>query len=453
MRIHFIAIGGAAMHNLALALHSKGHIVTGSDDKIEEPSKSRLDRAGLLPSREGWFEETITEDLDVIILGMHAKSDNPELIRAQEIGVKIYSYPQFLYEQTKDKTRVVIGGSHGKTSITSMIMHVLKESNIEFDYMVGANIEGFDTMVSLDSNTEIAVFEGDEYLTSPLDLKPKFHWYRPQIALLTGVAWDHINVFPTFDNYVEQFSIFASLMPDNSTLVYFDKDKHLCSIADGAKERLNTVPYREHKSEIINDKTSLITDSENIEIKVFGKHNLQNIEGARLICEQIGVSKEQFYRTISTFGGAARRLEIVAENSSTTIYRDFAHSPSKLTATTSAVKEQFNSRRLVACMELHTFSSLKREFLPEYKGSMDSADIAYVYFSPETVKHKSLEPITEKEVFEAFGRDDLKVFTSSEELLQELRDISWKDSNLLLMSSGTFSGNDIPAFAQELIKE
>lgn len=454
MNIHFIAIGGAAMHNLAITLKQKGYRVTGSDDEIFEPSKSRLEQHGLLPKTFGWDINRITDDLDAVILGMHAREDNPELAKAKELGVKIYSYPEFLYEQTKNKTRVVIGGSHGKTTITSMIMHVLNENNVDFDYMVGAQIEGFDTMVRLSDTAKIAVFEGDEYLSSPIDRRPKFHLYQPQIGLLSGIAWDHINVFPSFDNYVEQFREFARLMPDNGHLIYFDGDENLRKIANENTSRLKVTGYNEHAADIKNGQTQLITDNgKHIELTIFGRHNLQNISGAHIICQQLGVTDEDFYRSISTFSGAARRLEKLAETNSMTIFRDFAHSPSKLKATVEAVKQQFPDRKLTAVMELHTFSSLKKEFLPLYNDSMEKADQAFVYFSPHTIEHKKLEPITTEQVKEAFGRDDLQVYTDSDELFSVLKKLPRGNQNLLLMSSGTFSGKDLPAFAKSFTEE
>jgi UDP-N-acetylmuramate: L-alanyl-gamma-D-glutamyl-meso-diaminopimelate ligase len=453
MRIHFIAICGAAMHNLAIELHQKSYQVTGSDDEIAEPSRSRLQKNGLLPQNPGWFPEKITPETDVIILGMHAQKDNPELLRAEELGIKIYSYPEFLYEQTKDKTRVVIGGSHGKTTITSMVMHVLNYHKWDFDYMVGAQIEGFETMVRLNDTSKIAVFEGDEYLASPIDPRPKFHLYHPQIALLTGIAWDHINVFPTFEMYVKQFRDFAALMPDWSTLAYYEEDPYLDEIAEDNEGRLKLKPYKEHPAEIINNETWLITKIGKIKLGIFGRHNLQNLSGARIICTELGISDAQFYEAIQSFKGAARRLEVLAETAESTVLRDFAHSPSKLTATIEAVKTQFPERELVACMELHTFSSLRKEFLPQYQGSMNLADRAIVYFNPLTIEHKRLEPITPENVKEAFGQGDLEVFTDSDQLFGELKKINWQDKNLMLMSSGNFSGKDLPAFAHELLDE
>jgi UDP-N-acetylmuramate: L-alanyl-gamma-D-glutamyl-meso-diaminopimelate ligase len=452
MNVHFIAIGGSAMHNLAIALHKKGYQVTGSDDEIFEPSKTRLKTYRLLPEREGWLPENITPELDAVILGMHARQDNSELLRAQELGLKIFSYPEYLYEQTKDKTRVVVGGSHGKTTITSMIMHVLRYNQIDFDYMVGAQLEGFDTMVSLTEDAKIAVFEGDEYLSSPIDRRPKFHLYFPDIALLSGIAWDHINVFPTFPFYVEQFQIFADMIQPNGALVYFANDENLQEIAMKTRADIQKLPYTSHESVTENGITYLVVGNQKIKLQIFGDHNLQNISGAQLVCRQLGLTDEQFYTAIAEFKGAARRLEVLAETENCVVFNDFAHSPSKLKATTDAVKKQFPERKLVACLELHTFSSLKKEFLPQYKNSMDAADLAIVYFNPQTIEHKKLEPITEQQVAEAFDSPGLMVLTDSDELFAFLKSQDWKSTNLLLMTSGNFSGKNLKELAGELVK-
>jgi len=450
MRIHFIAVGGSAMHNLAIALHKKGYQVTGSDDEIFEPSKSRLAEHGLLPQSFGWHPENISPELDAVILGMHARADNPELIRAQELGLRIFSYPEYLYEQTKDKKRVVIGGSHGKTTITSMVMHVLQTNGIKFDYMVGARLEGFDTMVSLSHEAKIAVFEGDEYLSSPIDLRPKFHLYHPHIALLSGIAWDHINVFPTFENYVDQFRIFAEMIEPGGSLVYYGADENICKIANQLSSEIKKLPYREHPAIVENGITCLLSGNTKIEIPIFGDHNLQNISGAKLVCSELGISDEQFYKAIGSFKGAARRLQVLAKNGKCTVFYDFAHSPSKLKATTEAVKKQFPGRQLVACMELHTFSSLKKEFLPQYKNCMHAADQAFVFFNPETIVHKKLEPISKEQVLEAFATENLQVFTDAKELFSLLGNMNWNNKNLLIMSSGNFSGMDIKSFAEKV---
>lgn len=452
MHIHFIAIGGSAMHNLAIALKRKGYKVTGSDDEIFEPSRSRLLKHHLLPQSEGWNPDLITNSIDAVILGMHARPDNPELKKAQVLGVKIYSYPEYLYEQSKDKKRIVIGGSHGKTTTTSMVMHVLKECAVNFDYMVGANIEGFDTMVRLSDDAEIAVFEGDEYLSSPIDMRPKFHHYRPDIALLTGIAWDHINVFPSFDNYVHQFEVFASLIVPKGTLIYFEEDEYLKRIADGVMGKVLVLPYRTPKYHIQDNKTILESYIGDMPLSIFGKHNLQNLAGAMLVCSELGISDKLFYEKIASFKGSSRRLEKIAETDETTVFYDFAHSPSKLKATSDAVKFQYSNRKLVAVMELHTFSSLKKEFLPEYHNAMSAADKAFVYFNPRTIEHKKLEPITKKQVEDAFG-GGVKAYTNADELFDELRKQEWKDTNLLLMTSGNFSGKDVKVFAQELMRK
>ncbi len=452
MRVHFIAIGGAAMHNLALALHKKGFQVSGSDDEIFDPSKSRLEQFGLLPEKWGWFPDKINSAIDAIILGMHARIDNPELLKAKELGLKIYSYPEYIYEQTKDKTRVVIGGSHGKTTTTSMIMHVLKCNNIDFDYMVGAQIEGFDTMVKLSEDAKIAVFEGDEYLASPIDPRPKFHLYHPHIALLTGIAWDHINVFPTFDNYLSQFEKFIGYIKPEGSLIYFENDEHIAKMIQYPRYDIKYLPYKSHPHKVKNGISSLITEKGDLELSIFGEHNLQNLKGAHLICKELGLSDEQFYSSIQNFGGAAKRLQTLAQNEQTIVYQDFAHSPSKLEATTKAVKNQFAYRKLVACMELHTFSSLKEEFLPEYNNSMALADIAMVYFNPKTVEHKKLKAITADQVKEAFGGNNLKVYTDSNILINDLLELNFAKTNLLLMSSGNFSGVNLQELADKIIE-
>lgn len=451
-RLHFIAIGGAAMHNLAIAVSKKpDHVVTGSDDEIFEPSRSRLEAAGLLPSAIGWFPEKITTELDAVIVGMHARADNPELIRAKELGIDVYSFPEYLYHQTRKKIRVVIGGSHGKTTTTGIVLHVLKKLNRAADYMVGAQLEGFDTMVKFSYDSQIAVFEGDEYLTSPIDPRPKFHLYRPHIALLTGIAWDHINVFPTFENYVEQFKIFADQIERDGRLIYFEGDEQLRIIAENVRPDIVTMPYNTPEYVIENGITNIVYKGEKYPLRVFGEHNLQNIQGARMICKQLGIKETEFLKAIEDFSGASNRLQKVAETSVSVAFKDFAHSPSKLRATVNAVKEQYADRKLVACMELHTFSSLQENFLPQYKGCMDKADVAYVYFNPEVIAHKRLQPISVDQVKAAFGKENLEVLTDAAELAAKLKKIDYSGKALLMMSSGTFSGLDIAAFEKELL--
>ena len=444
MKIHLIAIGGNAMHNLAIALKEKGYEVSGSDDEIFEPSRSRLQRHGLLPSTMGWDADRIHEGLDAVILGMHARADNPELIRVRQLGLKIYSYPEYLYEQCKDKRRVVVAGSHGKTTVTAMVMHVLRLNNIDFDYMVGAQVDGFDTMVRLSDEAKIAVFEGDEYLSSANDPRPKFHLYRPHLALITGIAWDHINVFPTFDNYVEQFRIFNGLIEHGGKLFYYADDPVLEGIVNEADSKhLHVQTYFQHPHQVRDGKTFLVTEDNNlVEIPIFGNHNMQNISAALKICCELGLTAEQFYNAIGSFKGAAKRLQTLMENEHTRVFLDFAHSPSKVQATVNAVKQQYPSRRLVACLELHTFSSLSEEFLEQYKETMADADIAWVYYNPETVKHKKLAFFEPETVHKAFGVSGLEVFTDTKILIQKFKRMDWFDKNLLIMTSGNFNGVD-----------
>lgn len=438
------------MHNLALALHHKGYEVSGSDDEVFEPSKSRLAKYGLLPEEIGWHPERITKDLDAVILGMHARIDNPELAKAKELGLKIYSYPEYIYQQTKDKTRVVIGGSHGKTTITAMVLHVLDKAGVDSDYMVGAQLEGFDTMVKLTKEAKIAVLEGDEYLSSPIDRRPKFHLYKPNIALLSGIAWDHVNVFPTFENYVEQFSMFVDLIKKGGKLIYCIDDDEVKKVAEESDGDIELLPYTVPSHVIEDGVTYLLTDSGKVALKVFGDHNLVNMNGARLICGSLGVSDLVFYDAIRSFKGASKRLELLAASKHSAVFKDFAHSPSKVKATVKAVKKQFENRQLVACLELHTFSSLSLKFLEEYRKSMKAADVAIVYFNPKTLKHKKLPELTKKQVKKAFGRKDLEVITDSKQLEKSLLKMNWKKKNLLMMSSGSYDGIDLVALADSV---
>jgi len=442
MNIHFIAIGGSAMHNLAIALHNKGYHVTGSDDTIHDPSKSRLERKGLLPQAFGWFPEKITSDLDVIILGMHAKKDNPELLKAQDMGLKIYSYPEFLYEQSKDKTRVVIGGSHGKTTITSMILHVLDYNDMEVDYMVGAQLEGFETMVHLTTENEFMVLEGDEYLSSPIDRRPKFHLYKPNIALLSGIAWDHINVFPTFEGYVNQFRIFTDSLTDGGIMVYNEEDAILKEVVESSTHSIKKYEYSTPVYQIEDGITYIDTPDGLMPLEIFGDHNLQNLAGAKWVCQHMGIDEEDFYEAIASFKGASKRLEKIAESSETVIYKDFAHSPSKVKATTEAVKKQYAQRDVIACLELHTYSSLNAAFLAEYNGALDKADKAVVFYSPHAVKIKQLDSVSEEQISNAFQRDDLIIFTNPIEFKEFLFSQNLHQSAVVLMSSGNYGGLD-----------
>jgi UDP-N-acetylmuramate: L-alanyl-gamma-D-glutamyl-meso-diaminopimelate ligase len=452
MKIHLIAIGGSAMHNLALALHEKGYMVTGSDDEIFEPAKSRLEKYGLLPVEIGWFQERITPDLDAVILGMHAREDNPELIKARELGLPVYSYPEYLYEQAKNKRRVVIAGSHGKTTITSMIMHVLKHCGHEFDYMVGALIDGFETMVYFSDSSSVAIFEGDEYLSSPIDKRPKFHLYKPHTAIISGIAWDHINVFPTFDIYKDQFSKFIELMEHNGTLYYYDGDQELSDIIAKSTNNIDKIAYKEHVHMVRDHSTYLFTQSGSYKLHVFGKHNLQNISAAKLVCNQLGIIDVEFYKAISTFKGAAKRLQVLKSGQGSAVYLDFAHAPSKVKATVSALKDQYPERKLIACLELHTFSSLDGKFLTQYTNTMSVADKAVVYYNPDTLKHKQLPDILPGQVREAFGSPTLEVFTQTTDFMDFLKTNHYQDTNLLLMSSGNFGGIDMAALAREIIR-
>ncbi len=440
MKTHFIAIGGSAMHNLALALHAKGFEVSGSDDAIFEPSKSRLERNGLLPVSLGWFPDKITSNIDAIILGMHAKADNPELLKAKDLGLKIYSYPEFLYEQSKHKTRVVIGGSHGKTTITAMILHVMHFHNIAVDYMVGAQLEGFDTMVHLTNENDFIVLEGDEYLSSPIDLRPKFHLYKPNIALISGIAWDHINVFPTFENYVSQFEIFVSMITNGGILVYNDEDEIVKKVADAATNPIRKLAYHTPNYKVENGVTLLDTPEGDMPISVFGAHNLNNLAGAKWICQNMGVDEADFFEAIASFKGASKRLEKIAESNTTVAFKDFAHSPSKVAATTKAVKEQFLNRQLIACLELHTYSSLNADFLIEYRDALQFADKAVVFYSPDAVKIKQLDEVSYLQIANAFDREDLIIFTNPIAFKSFLFDLEFENTALLLMSSGNYGG-------------
>lgn len=456
MRVHFIAIGGSAMHNLALALHQKGYTVTGSDDEIFDPAKTRLANAGLLPDKEGWYPERITKELDAVVLGMHARIDNPELLRAQELGLKIYSYPEYLYEQSKDKLRIVVGGSHGKTTTTAMILHVLAHCGIEADYMVGAQLKGFDVMVRLSHTAKVMVIEGDEYLTSPIDRRPKFHLYKPNVAIITGIEWDHINVFPTFDIYKEQFAKYVDLIEEGGTLIYCDDDKEVHDVAlHNKRTDIAKLPYDVPEYKVTDGITYLTGYDTPVALNIFGRHNLLNLTAARYACSEIGIRDDQFNEAISSFGGASKRLELVKKNDSCAVYKDFAHAPSKLRATIHAMREQYPDRRLVACMELHTFSSLTQEFLQQYRNTMNEADVRCVYFSQHALQLKKLPPLDPEAVREAFG-GDVKVFTDSKEMIDFVITLFRNNdspSNLLMMSSGNFDGIDFAVLADEILKQ
>lgn len=451
MKVHFIAIGGSAMHNLAIALKLTGHNVTGSDDEIFEPSKSKLINYELLPESFGWHPEKLSNDIDAIILGMHARNDNPELLRAQELGIKIYSYPEFLYNHSKDKKRIVIGGSHGKTTITAMIMHVLKSLDYDFDYLVGSKIKDFDVMVRLSESSPLMIFEGDEYLSSPIDLRPKFHWYSPDIALISGIAWDHINVFPTFENYVSQFDKFISLINKEGALIYNSDDKVLYELVQGVND-LKVYPYSYPDYSVIDGINHISYNGSDAQLRVFGKHNMMNINGARLVCNQLEISDDEFYNSICSFEGTANRLELVCSSDDSKLYKDFAHAPSKVKATVDAVREQYPDHEFIACLELHTYSSLNKEFIDQYGGALDSADKAAVYYNEHTIKMKRLPELSPEDVKTAFNKEDLVIATTPDYLVKWLIKNKSKKAIYLLMSSGNYSGINLKELGAELIK-
>ena len=450
-QVHFIAIGGSAMHNLAIALHQQGLEVTGSDDEIFEPSRSRLDRLGLMPDRLGWDPLRIHAGLSAVILGMHARLDNPELKRAQELGIPVYSYPSYFYERTKGKTRVVIGGSHGKTTITSMIVHVLRHVGVDFDYLVGAQLEGFDCMVKLSDKSTVAIIEGDEYLASALQPVPKFHLYRPDIALISGIAWDHINVFKTFDSYVDQFRLFIDVIEPGGKLVYCREDAEVRRISESPEVKAQRIGYGVPKHRIENGTTVLETHLGDVPLQVFGQHNLQNMEGARHVCHLLGIGDAEFNTAIANFHGAAKRLERIGGNAQRMVFKDFAHSPSKLKATVQAVREQFPGRQLVACMELHTYSSLSENFLDQYAGCMDDADRAIVFYDPHAVQLKRLPPIPPERIQRAFARPDVQVMNDPIAVIGAVREGRQEEAVLLMMSSGNFGGLDLQALSEAFI--
>ena len=431
------------MHNLAIALHLKGYNVTGSDDEIFEPSRSRLKEYGLLPEKWGWDTGIITKDIDTIILGMHAKPDNPELIKAHDLGIKIMSFPEYLYEQTKDKKRIVIAGSHGKTTTTSMIMHVFRVLGIKFDFMVGSQIDGFETMVGLSDEARIAVFEGDEYLTSALDKRPKFHLYMPDIAVLNGIAWDHMNVFPTFENYIEQFKIFVDKISDGGSLIYFDGDPEVKKIALASRHDIKKTAYKVHG--YFQNKTGFFAATHNrvVQVKIFGEHNMQNLSAAREVCFAIGVSEDDFYESIKSFEGTSRRLQKLKETEKGLVYIDFAHSPSKVKATVEAIEARYPGRDIIACLELHSYSSLNSSFLPLYNGSLSKATAAFIYFNPHAIELKKLAHLTLDSVSKAFGTGNIKVYDDSEKMFSFIKSQSYSSPVYLFMSSGDFNGFDI----------
>jgi len=449
-RVHFIAIGGSVMHDLALHISNKGVQVTGSDDEIYDPARSALEQARLLPERTGWFPDKISKELDAVILGMHAQPNNPELQKAQELGVPILSYPDFIYENSRDKQRVVIAGSHGKTTITSIIVHVLSQLDRKFDYVIGAKIDALPGRVQL-TDAPLIIIEGDEYLSSPIDRNPKILKYHHHIGLISGIAWDHYNVFKTEEEYVEQFDRFADSSPKAGVLIFCEEDDMATVI--GRKERADVarIEYKTHPHQVRDGKSYLTTPDGEVPIKLFGGHNMQNISGALEVCKRVGVTDSQFYSAIGSFEGADMRLELVASHEQTKLFKDFAHAPSKLLATTKAVKNQFPNRTLVACVELHTYSSLNPSFIGQYQDTLKDADVAIVYHNPEVSQHKKLEPLTNEQLKKAFNQDNILIFTQTAKLKEYLEMQEWKNKNLLMMSSGTFGGLNLVELGETVI--
>ncbi len=439
-KVHFIAIGGSAMHNLAIALHRKGYEVTGSDDEIFEPSRTRLKNEGILPEELGWHPEKLNDTYESVILGMHARIDNPELIKAQELGIKVYSYPEYLYEQSKDKIRIVIGGSHGKTTITSMILHVMKHAGIETDFMVGAQLEGFDVMVRLSETAKYMLIEGDEYLTSPIDRVPKFHKYHPDIAVISGIAWDHVNVFPTFDNYVDQFRIFINTIEPNGYLIYDRNDDEVNKIATCSN--VKNIAYDIHNYKTDGNDTYLIVNEELLKVQIFGEHNMKNINAAYKVCNLLNISDDVFYEAMSSFKGASKRLELLFENKDrkNLVFRDFAHAPSKVSATVRALREQFDDKFLLVVFELHTYSSLSEVFIDHYSNCLHQCDKAIIFYDPHAVAIKKLNMMTDDRIKGGFMRDDIDVVHSKEELISLLRTLPNENIVGGFMSSGDFNG-------------
>jgi UDP-N-acetylmuramate: L-alanyl-gamma-D-glutamyl-meso-diaminopimelate ligase len=450
MKVHFISIGGSVMHQLAIALKRKGYGVTGSDDEIFEPARTNLLSEGILPAKEGWYEENIQPGIDAVILGMHAKGDNPELLKAQQLGLKIYSFPEYIYQESKDKTRVIVGGSHGKTTTTSMIMHVLKNAGKDFDYLVGARLEGFDQSVNI-TDAPVIVCEGDEYPASVIEKRPKFHFFFPHIAIITGIAWDHINVFPTFEFYLEQFIIFINKIEKGGILIYNEADEVLNKLVkENRRDDIRYQPYAIPQHSIANGKTTLTIDSVTAELKVFGNHNLMNLYAAYYACKELGIDAKTFVNAIRSFTGAAKRLELMASSASVNVYRDFAHAPSKVKASIEAVKQQFPARKLVAVLELHTFSSLNEAFMAEYKGAFDKADTGIVFYSKHALELKRMPDLPKEKVLEGFGKEGLQVFTDKNELWDFLQQQDLTNASLLLMSSGNYDGLDMNGFASRI---
>ena len=441
MRIHLIAVGGAIMHNLALALQQNGHFVTGSDDEIYDPARSRLLAKGLLPDEMGWDEERITKDLDLVIVGMHARKGNPEIEKANELGLKVTSFPAFIYEHSRNKQRIVVAGSHGKTTTTSMVMHALKYWDLDFDYLVGAQLEGFENMVRL-SDAPIMVIEGDEYLSAAFDRRPKFLHYKPNLAIITGIAWDHINVFPEFEGYVEQFRMFLSSVEEEGKVFYAETDKLLTEICRSGP---NTFPYQAFDFSYKNDKTVISWEGKSYEFPFFGLHNMENLSGACRLCNELGMTTEAFLEALQDFKGASKRMQLLVNKDGKLVYKDFAHAPSKVKASVRAVRNRFPHKHLVACVELHTFSSLNPAFHSEYNGAFEGVDDAIIFYNDHTLKMKKMPPIDPEELREKVGYPGLHVINQRSQLENLLLSRPKNNVVYLMMSSGTFQGLDLEA--------
>jgi UDP-N-acetylmuramate: L-alanyl-gamma-D-glutamyl-meso-diaminopimelate ligase len=448
MNIHFIAIGGSIMHNLAIELKNRGNRVTGSDDVIFDPGKSKLGKNGLLPEKQGWFPEKIHSDIDAIILGMHAKKDNPELIRATELGIPVFSFPEFIYNQTADMKRIAICGSHGKTTITSMIMHVLRLNNIEFNYLVGAELDGFENMVKVDPAVNMIIIEGDEYLASALRPVSKFLFYNPNITVLSGIAWDHINVFPTFDGYVNTFRELLKTLKPEDLLIYNDEDKLVGDLVKEFKNRFLQIGYCMPTYALTDNRITVNFNKNEFPLEIFGRHNLSNMEAARQVCKMFNIDANNFYNAMQSFKGAAKRLQLIKENKHTQVYLDFAHSPSKVQASVQATKEKYPNRELTACLELHTYSSLNKDFLKEYRNTLNEADTRIIFIDDHAMKIKNVA-LSAQDIKSLIGDDKIQVFTSTKKLEAAIRETTWKNKTLLMMSSGNFGKiniNDLATF-------
>ncbi len=453
MRVHFISIGGSVMHQLAIALYKKGYNITGTDDEIFEPAAGNLAEFGLLPTKIGWNPDLITADLDAVILGMHAKENNPELLKAIELGLAIYSFPEYIFQESKQKKRIVVGGSHGKTTTTSMIMHALKELNKDFDYLVGAKLAGFEQSVNI-TDAPIIVCEGDEYPASAIERKPKFHFLYPHTAILTGIAWDHINVFPTFDFYLEQFVIFMNRIETGGVLIFNAEDTVLNKLVeDNKRADIRYIPYGVPKHFIENGLTTVtIYDASGL-LSVFGNHNLMNLHAAYFACAELGVSAQDFIKVMANFTGASKRLELLASNDHINVYRDFAHAPSKVKATVEAVKKQYPQRTLFGILELHTFSSLNEAFMEQYNGAFDQLDVGVVFYSKHALELKRLPDLAVEKVIQGFNKKGLIVINDKKALADWFEQQDFNHSNILLMSSGNYDGLDIISLAKQITQK